>query len=198
MSGRHTDTLYKISSKDGSIVWRLGGKFSDFEFAEHFSGRHDAKVREQNSTHAIISILDNAIRPGEPHTTNDRSRGMVIALHTDVQPMTAEAIQKYDHPHTDYSPGRGNFQIMENGNAFLAWWMRSLISEHAPDGKVLMEASWKPELKSYRSYKFPWVGLPALPPDVHSEAFVTRMEEASIDTVMTSVHISWNGATEGK
>ncbi len=33
LSSRHTDTVYKISHRDGSIVWRLGGTRSDFEIA---------------------------------------------------------------------------------------------------------------------------------------------------------------------
>ena len=46
-------------------------------------------------------------------------------------------------------------------------------------------------LKSYRSYKFEFVGLPAQPPDVHS---ATLGHDSS--DVATSVHVSWNGATE--
>lgn len=30
ISSRHTCTIFKVSSKDGSIIWRLGGKSSDF------------------------------------------------------------------------------------------------------------------------------------------------------------------------
>ncbi len=196
-SGRHSDTVYKISGQNGSIIWRFRGQDSDFAFDDHFSGQHDARVREQNETHTIISILDNAIRPGTPHITNDQSRGMIIALRIDTQPMTATVLKKYNHPDASYAPGRGNFQLLDNGNAFLAWWMRSLISENAPEGKLLMEASWIPELKSYRSYKFPWVGKPTEPPDVHSRA-VNWTEEAGVvaEAVQTVVYVSWNGATE--
>lgn len=38
LSGRRTYAVYKISHKDGSIVWRLGGKKSDFKIDGHFSG----------------------------------------------------------------------------------------------------------------------------------------------------------------
>lgn len=44
-------------------------------------------------------------------------------------------------------------------------------------------------LKSYRSYKFPFVGRPAAPPDVHA-AVTTE------DSIRTTVYVSWNGATE--
>lgn len=190
--------MYKISHKDGSIVWRFARRkdWSDFKFDDHFSGQHMARVRSQNDTHTVISFLDNAIRPGDPHTTNDFSRGMWVALRTDTQPMTAEVIGTYDHPHADYAPGRGNAQLLDNGNRFIAWWNHSLQSEHAADGRLLMEARWKAEgLKSYRSYKFPWVGQPKNPPDVHSEAFAVGRGEAK-GHLRTAVHVSWNGATE--
>lgn len=48
-------------------------------------------------------------------------------------------------------------------------------------------------LKSYRSYKFPFIGRPALPPDVYS-ATLLRLGKGS--TTTTIVHVSWNGATE--
>ena len=46
-------------------------------------------------------------------------------------------------------------------------------------------------MKSYRSYKFPFVGLPALPPDVHSQTEGIVSSDTS-----TVVYVSWNGATE--
>ena len=189
LSGRITNAIYKISSKDGTIVWRLGGKNSDFKFDDEFSGQHDARVRKQNDTHTIISLLDNAMV--KPDTTNDQSRGLVLALRTDTNPLTAEVEARYNHPQGGYAPGRGNFQILPSGNAFLGWTVHALHSEHTPDGKVIMEASLKPELKSYRNYKFPWVGHPTKPPDVHSAAF-----SVGDNNTTTIVYVSWNGATE--
>ena len=188
LCGRHTDTLYKISGKDGSIVWRFGGKHSDFEFDDYFSGQHDARIVKHGETYTEISILDNAIRPGIPGPANDQSRGMVIGLHTDT--MVARVIRSYNHPHGGFAVGRGNFQALENGNAFLTWWMRCLISENEVNGRLLMEAKWKPELKSYRTYKFHWVGYPMSPPDISATA--TWIEER----IRTTVYVSWNGATE--
>ena len=49
-SGRHSDTVYKISHKDGSIVWRLSGRGENgnFELSDHFSGQHDAVSRRRD------------------------------------------------------------------------------------------------------------------------------------------------------
>lgn len=195
-SGRLTDTIYKISAKDKSIVWRLGGKFSDFKFDGHFSGQHHVRVVSQNETHTVISMLDNAIRPGEPHITHPWSRGMIIALRTDTQPMTAHVVKTYNHPQGAHSPGRGNFQLMESGNMFGAWWNNSRISEHSPDGKLVMEAQLKCMMRSYRAYKFPWVGKPKSPPDVYSMAVASGSDGDLYSNVTTRAFASWNGATE--
>lgn len=194
LSGRHCNTIYKISAKDGSIVWRFrSGKNSDFEWDGHFSGQHHARVISQNSTHTVISFLDNAYVPSaRPKYSADFSRGFLIALRTDVEPMKAETVAKYDHPHGDYAPGRGSYQILPNGNTYIGWTSYSLFSEYDVDGNLVLEASLKPELKSYRSYKFPWVGHPTELPAVHSVAVGTDNNQ----TVTTSVHVSWNGATE--
>ncbi|KAK3719951.1 hypothetical protein LTR37_004074 [Vermiconidia calcicola] len=203
LSGRHCNTIYKISHKDGSIVWRLAGSpsdsdqdgkgMSDFTFPEHFSGQHDVRVRAQNSSHTLISFLDNAEIPqAEPRTTNEFSRGFVLLLRTDRKPMTAEVVHKYNHPHGEYAPGRGSYQVLPGGNTFIGWTSYALHTEYDAHGNLVLEAQMLPKLKSYRSYKFPWIGRPRQPPDVHSVAI------GSIDneTVITSVHVSWNGATE--
>ena len=193
MSARHANTIYKISGKDGSIVWRLGGHKSNFEFEGKFSfsGQHHSRVQSQNDTHTIISVLDNAISDNTPETTNPYSRGLLMSLRTDRSPMTAEIIGKYDHPRGDYAHGRGSFQLLPNGNAFLGWTQFSYHSEHKANGDLIMEAIMKPELKSYRSYKCQWVGHPQAPPDVYSIATAGRHGNTN-----TAIYVSWNGATE--
>ncbi|KAK3055205.1 hypothetical protein LTR09_003758 [Extremus antarcticus] len=193
LSARHCNALFKISAKDGSIVWRFGGKKSDFKWNGHFSGQHHARVRGQNSTHTMISFLDNAYVPSAEHVySNDMSRGFLIALRTDQEHMTAETIAQYDHPDGGYAPGRGSYQTLPNGNTYVGWTSYSLFSEYDADGNLILEANLRPELKSYRSYKFPWVGHPAELPSARSVAVSTDRNS----TVTTSVHVSWNGATE--
>ena len=191
MSARHANTIYKISGKDGSIVWRLGGHKSDFDMNFTFSGQHHTRVQSQNRTHTIVSVMDNAISDNVPETTNAYSRGLLMALRTDKSPMTAELIAKYDHPRGDYAHGRGSFQLLPSGNAFLGWTQYSYHSEHKANGDLIMEATMKPELKSYRSYKCQWVGHPTAPPDVYSVANTGRDGSTT-----TAVYVSWNGATE--
>lgn len=190
---RHTDTIYKISHKDGSIVWRLGGQKNDFVFDEdtHFAGQHDVKVKEANATHATITMLDNANRPGhDPVLNNIASRGLVLSL--DTQRMLAETVAVYDHPNGLSVDGRGSFQSLPNGNVFCGFTRHAFQAEYASNGTVLMEAQTTPVMKSYRSYKFNWVGNPTMPPDVFAAAVAADNDE----TYSTNVWMSWNGATE--
>lgn len=63
-------------------------------------------------------------------------------------------------------------------------------SEHTPDGKLIWQAmltiDW---MGSYRNYKYEFVGKPVEPPIAMSKAYED-------DGPVTSVHVSWNGATE--
>lgn len=209
MSGRYTDTIYKIA-RDGSIVWRLGGKRSDFRSDFKFARQHHARILDHNATHTVLSFLDNAKAEDYEEAATPYSRGLVVALSTAVQPMIATMLREYPHPGGEgaYSLGRGSTQVLSNGNVFSCWVSGCLHSEHTEDGTLVMEARVKQEygylmysyahstnllcrwLKSYRSYKFPFIGRPSSPPNIHS----------ATDTVngrtKTIVHVSWNGATE--
>lgn len=113
--------------------------------------------------------------------------------------MTAEVVTRYEKPVSDpdfavdpVSPTRGSVDVLPNGNIFVGWVDDTHISEHAPDGRLLMQAKFRKRgANSYRSYKRFWVGLPAQPPDV-----VARAERGDDGKISTIVWVSWNGATE--
>ena len=195
VSSRHTDALYKVSHLNGSIVWRLGGTKSDFTFADdaNFSRQHHARLFSQNGTHTLISVFDNARGTGrKEHPSSSQSRGLILSLRTDLRPMTAEVVAKYDRPQGGYTSARGSVQVLPNDNAFVCWSKSTFQSEHAPDGRKILEAKFKLKAaNSYRSYKFPWVGRPLTLPDVHSAAI-----DVGPNGTSTLVHVSWNGATE--
>ena len=195
LSTRHSDTIYKISKDDGSIIWRLfghGGERSDFNMGNlNFSRQHHARIHEQNETHTILTLLDNAKGADQQPPTSAWTRALTVALREDLNPMTAEIIASYDHPAHEHAFRRGSFQVLPNGNAFVGWSEHALQSEHTPDGRLLMEAELETrKLGTYRAFKYSWLSTPDYPPDVHSQA-ITRN---GITT--TTVHVSWNGATE--
>ena len=103
--------------------------------------------------------MDNAIGPGTPRTNNDFSRGLVLALRIDREPMRVQVVSHLDNLYGLYAMARGNCQVLPNGNAFMGWLDEAFHSEHTPDGKVIMEADLPSRLKTYRSYKYPWVPL---------------------------------------
>lgn len=197
---RHWTNREQISHKDGSIVWRLGGIWSDFEFLNartEFSRQHDALIESQNDTHILISLFDNATGGGNfEEITSAASSGKIIVL--DMRAMTADLIARYPKPTYDdvlkWTRSRGSMHLLPNGNAFMGWATRSHISEHSADGQLLMTGLWKTnEGGSYRTYKQPWVGRPVQPPDVVATAAQLSPDSTNLTTV---VHVSWNGATE--
>lgn len=175
---------------------------SDFVLKDQrakFSRQHHARFRGQNATHTLISLFDNAAGSGSVETySSSASWGLHIALRTDVTPMTAELVARFEKPlvenEHDFSKSRGSVSFLPNGNAFVGWVTGSHISEHTPDGRLLQSAMMsRSEAASYRSYKMPWTGRPAQPPDVFAAAMPRNTDD---DDMQTTVHVSWNGATE--
>ncbi|KAK3722006.1 hypothetical protein LTR37_002822 [Vermiconidia calcicola] len=196
LSARHADTLYKLDKDDGHMIWRLGGRKSDFGMGDvNFTRQHHARLHSQNETHTIITIMDNAKGEDAQEPSSKWSRALMIALRTDVTPMTAELIRAIDHPHKAYSWRRGSHQVLDNGNSFVCWSEQALQSEHSPDGKILWEARLQVDwLGTYRATKHEFIGLPFEPPAVHSQAF--SQDDEPNNSTYTTVHVSWNGATE--
>lgn len=189
VSARHTDALYKISGKDKSILWRLGGRRSDFRMDDLvFSRQHNVRYRGQNETHLLLSILDNAKGEDDQPASHDFSRGLLISV--DEANMVATMEAHYDHPRESIDQRRGNCQLLPNGNVLMGWSERAMQSEHTPDGQVIWDAMLQVDwMGSYRNYKFEFVGEPAEPPAAVSRA-------SGSESAVTDVHVSWNGATE--
>ncbi|KAK5173138.1 uncharacterized protein LTR77_003260 [Saxophila tyrrhenica] len=196
LSARHADTLYKLDKDDGHVIWRLGGRKSDFSMGDvNFTRQHHARLHSQNKTHTIVTIMDNAKGEDAQEPSSKWSRALMIALRTDVTPMTAELIRAIDHPHKEYSWRRGAHQILDNGNSFVCWSEQALQSEHSPDGKILWEARLQVDwLGTYRATKHEFIGLPFEPPAVHSQ--VLSHDDEPGNSTHTIVHVSWNGATQ--
>ncbi|KAJ5205941.1 hypothetical protein N7491_003435 [Penicillium cf. griseofulvum] len=190
ISARFTNTIYLISCMDGNIMWRLGGKYSDFEQDFTFSKQHDAKFIESNGTHHIISFLNNA--SDEEFNEENVSSVLFVELDTGARPMTAKAIRRYNRPDRQLSRLRGNAQLLPNDNVFTCWSKEGYISEHAGDGELLMTANFtSSRYSSYRGYKFEFTGRPTAPPDMVASVYGT--DETNM---VTTFWVSWNGATD--
>ncbi|KAJ5108420.1 ASST-domain-containing protein [Penicillium angulare] len=190
LSMRFTDTIYLVSGVDGTIIWRLGGKQSNFDQDFTFSRQHDAKFLESNGTHHVISFLNNA--SDDQEHTERVSSALIVALDTTTSPKTARVIRRYNRPDGDLSRLRGNVQILPGGNAFVCWSDSGYISEFSEDGDNLLEAKFlTSQFYNYRAYKFEFTGRPSEPP-----ALVASATESEDGGLKTNIYVSWNGATD--
>jgi hypothetical protein len=190
LSARHTSTLYFISGQDGRIMWRLGGKRSDFAQDFEFSYQHDAKFISVNDTHITISFLNNG---AEDIITNEpTSSAMYVEL--DLTTMKATLLNRYTRPDHESTRKRGNMQTLPNGNVLVGWSEFGYMSEFTHDGRLLMEARFVSErFSTYRAYKFPWRSRPSYPP-----VLVASCHGVNGTALSTTFHVSWNGATDVK
>lgn len=189
VSARHTSTVYKISGENGSIIWQIGGKGSDFTFAPgfNFSYQHDARFVLENHTTTVLSIFDNAAN-GYNTQSSSYSSGMIFAInHTN---NSAHLLSKYIAPGQRLSASQGNTQLLSNGNAFVGWGSNAWISEHTPDGNPVLQAEFAlTGSMHYRAYKFNFTATPTDTPAAYAYAHDS-------DTASTTFYMSWNGATE--
>lgn len=178
IAGRRMSAAYKVDRGTGEVIWRLGGKNSDFEMGidTRFAYQHDVR-RQPDGT---ISIFDN--RGEEMH---EPSRGIVLAL--DEEAMQVTLLHEYIHPGEVFGIFQGNLQILVNGNAFIGWGSAPYISEFSSDGRLLFEARFPEEVESYRAYRSQWTGRP-------EEAPAFAVERGARDEI--KVYVSWNGSTE--
>ena len=185
VSARETSTVYKIDRNSGEVIWRLGGKQSDFEMGPgtRFAFQHDAR-RLPDGT---ISIFDNGSLVFENGTPKaiEESRGIVLGL--DERKMKATLVREYTHPDKQYADAAGNMQVLPNGNVFVGWGRALAISEFSEDGEMLFDATLLRTNESYRDFRFSWSARPSDQPAAVAE----RVSEEEV-----RVYVSWNGATE--
>lgn len=191
ISMRFTNTLYMVSGLDGKIMWRLNGiNGGDFDSDFLFSKQHDAKFQESSGTRHVISFMNNA--SDEEFQEETISAAMIVEVETGTTPMTARVVQRYNRPDGDLTRLRGNSQVLPNKNMFVCWSQGGYISEHSPEGDLLMSAKFtSPRFSSYRAYKFEFTGRPTIPPDIVSS--VWGSDETNL---VTTIWVSWNGATD--
>ncbi len=178
ISSRTTSTVYKVDRKTGEVVWRLGGKNSDFEMGQgtRTTFQHDAR-RHPDGT---ITIFDN----GNVNRV-EQSRG--IAVEVDEDAMIASLAREYTHPDKVLSATQGSVQVLPNGNVLVGWGSAPLFSEFDHDGELIFSAAFPTESETYRAFRFPWSGQPTDNPAI--------VAELGADDEVT-IYASWNGATE--
>ncbi|HEY0001392.1 MAG TPA: arylsulfotransferase family protein, partial [Actinoplanes sp.] len=179
ISSRHTWTSYKLDKSTGAVIWRLGGKKTDFRLDEQskFSWQHDFRQRRDGS----YSVFDNGAGVTKVRAY---SRGLVLKL--DESARTATFVAEYVHPEKLSAPTQGNFRELADGGSFIGWGQMPHFTEHGADGSVRLAGHLPLDNQSYRAYKSEWTGVPLDQP-----ALGLRVENGNV-----VVSASWNGTTK--
>jgi hypothetical protein len=175
VSARNTHTVYKISRRTGAILWRLGGKRSDFTLGRgaRFAWQHDARRLPDGN----LTLFDNSAGP----QVRKQSRGLV--LHLDLKHMRAMVVRSYVHRPPLVSVDQGNMQRLPNGDFLVGWGHQPRFTEFGPKGAIRFDGRFgRGRVDSYRAYRFRWTGHPVPPP--------------AVAVARGTLYVSWNGATQ--
>jgi hypothetical protein len=169
LSARGTSAIYKVSRATGRVLWRLGGKRSDFTMTPgtRFFEQHDVRPGPGET----LTIFDNA-RPG------NRSRALTLKL----EHGRATVVAARTHPLSLRASTQGGVQPLPNGNTFVGWGSQRWFTEFDAAGNVVLDGRMSRGMDSYRAYRSPWVGTPKTKPTA------VRRDGR--------LHVSWNGATQ--
>lgn len=178
LSARHTCALYKIHRRTGRVLWRLGGRRSDFTMGPgtRFAWQHDARVHPESQ----ISLFDDG---AGVRRTEAESRGVVLDV--DHARRHVSLVRAYRHSRPLLAYAMGNMQLLPDGDVLMGWGSVPVLSEFGSDGSLLSELRLAWGHASYRGFRFPWSGSPSDAP-----ALAARTAPSG-----TSLYVSWNGAT---
>jgi hypothetical protein len=178
ISARNTWTIYKLQRKTGAVVWRLGGKQSDFTLGSgvKFSWQHDARWRPDGS----LTLFDDAASP----TEEPQSRGLQLLV--DESAKTVALKQQFTHPGGLLATSQGNMQRLDDGHLLIGWGALPYFSEFTATGEMIFDGKLATN-QSYRAFRFPWTGKPTTTPTVVGR----RAGNGSLQ-----LFTSWNGATD--
>ena len=177
VSARNTHTIYKLDRRTGRIIWRLGGKRSDFELGRgvRFGWQHDVR-RQRDGT---LTLFENSDFP------KLRKQSRAIVLSVDERRKRATLLHTFVHTPPLVAVDQGNMQKLPNGNYLVGWGHQPYVTEFGPHGKTLLDLRFgRAGVDSYRAYRFSWVGRPRSRPAIGIEG--------------NTLYASWNGATEVK
>ncbi len=178
ISSRNTWTVYKVARASGEIVWRLGGKASDFRMGP------GAMFYWQHHVRAVaggrITVFDDGAAPPE----EPQSRGIVLEV--DEAARQARLVAQFTHPAHLLAANQGSMQVLPNGGAFVGWGDQPYFSEFAAGGSLVLDGRLPADDQSYRAFLADWAGRPAEDP-----ALAVLPSTAGGVTA----YASWNGAT---
>ncbi|HEY7693819.1 MAG TPA: arylsulfotransferase family protein [Gaiellaceae bacterium] len=179
VSSRNTSAVYKVDRRTGKVIWRLGGKKSDFSMGKRtqFGFQHDPRLHEDGHT---ISLFDNG-----PRVTERRPESRALVLSLDTRRMQATLKREIRHREPLFAFATGANQLLPNGNRLVTWGITGWFTEYDPDGDVCFDAHLSSKGQNYRVFRFPWSGQPTVQPAFKAY----RQGDAA------RFYASWNGST---
>jgi hypothetical protein len=176
---RNTWAAYKIDRDTGRVIWRLGGKKSDFHMGKgtFFAWQHDARSHDGDR---LISIFDNGASPA----VERQSRALLVAL--DHRRKRATLRRAFTHRPSVLAHYTGNMQVLGNDNVLVGWGSAPYFSEYGPDGSLRLDVRMARGGQTYRALRFPWAGRPKTRPKLVAVRGIGSL----------ALYASWNGATE--
>jgi Arylsulfotransferase (ASST) len=174
VSARNTSAVYKIDRSTGELMWRMGGKASDF--AVPSDARYQLQHDVRHHPDGTLTIFDD--ESGEP------ARAIVLGMST--VPRAIRLLRAYEEPYHQPVAAQGSAQLLPDGGLLVGWGNEPAVTEFSEDGSIRFHARFDAGESSYRVRRHAWTGHPADPPDVAVDAIPG----------WTTVHVSWNGATE--
>ncbi|HVB50994.1 MAG TPA: arylsulfotransferase family protein [Acidimicrobiales bacterium] len=177
ISSRNTWTIYKVNRRTGEVVWRLGGKKSDFTFGPgvQFYWQHHVRSITKNR----LTVFDDGASPAE----ESQSRGLILKI--DESKMHCSLERAYTHPAKLLAANQGSVQVMPDGRVLVGWGDQPYFSEFTADGTMIIDARFPADDQTYRAFRAHWRGLPATTPDLVVKSFTTAR----------TAFVSWNGDT---
>ena len=201
LSARHTSTIYKINGTDETVIWRLGGKHSDFVLGPNvtFGFQHHARYVNEGPGSDLISLFDNSVYGSKAGGGGDKevrlapfSRGKYIRLDYESKRATLERVQ---HPPNNsiLSFSQGSLQMLPNANVLIGWGSEGQITEYSPNDEPVFHAYLasgflQKKVQNYRAFRYNWTGF--------SSETIAVFAEAVDDPPAVHIYVSWNGDTE--
>ena len=183
ISGRHTWALYKLDRATGAVMWRLGGKRSQFAMGPdaQFAWQHDVRMPNART----ITVFDNG---DDGRTATHRTRALELGVDQRARHVTLS--RAYRRPRPVTATAMGSARRLGDGHMAVGWGSAPYVTEFDAGGAVRVDLriGTSTDQKSYRSFRQAWSGRPATDPSIA----ISRDRSSGRATA----YVSWNGATE--
>lgn len=187
VSSRNTCAVYLVDRRTKRVIWRLGGKRSNFAFGPDadFYFQHDARPLPDGSG---VSLFDDASQPCPERA----SSGKVLMF----EPRSGIVKLVHQYLHTDRridTPSQGNLQRVAGGGHVVGWGFEPFFSVYAEspwlEAPLVLDGRLPEGASSYRTFLFDWSGNPE-----HHELRIAVRRSGSSGNF--TAWVSWNGATK--